>query len=558
MQRFRIALLLLALIATPGLPAQADDAFLRTGTLYLGVSDDFPNQRAEFHYELRTDDGETLRLRFAEIPEGLRTGDRIAVHGRARPSGFDVDEVEPVSSRAPLSSPLSRSALSTWTVGAKRVLVVLLNFTDDSSLNSTTVTNAQNLFFGAGSSVARYYNEASYGLVSMTGDVALVTATVAKPTTCDSGTIQTQANARAADAGYNLANYNFVVWVFPSIGACGWNGMAYVGWSGVWINGTGSMNLLVAGHELGHNFGLEHAHSYACGTVSIAPSGCTRSEYGDRFDNMGNSRAGHFNAYSKNTLGWMNGVVTHPGGTSTYTLGALEEPGQSVYAVKIPTTMSARTYWIEWRDRSGFDAVEPTTVVNGGLIRFAPSAVGGTDLLDMKPATAGNFDDAELDVGAVFTDPELSLTITTLSKTSTSLTVQVDYTPAAPPPPATSFHTLTPCRVFDTRNANGPYGGPAISAGSSRSFVIRGRCGVPATAKSIAGNFTVTGSTAAGLLRVVPGGTGPTGTTTASFSAGQTRANNVAVGLGTNGDLLVDGLASGSVHAIFDVVGWFE
>jgi hypothetical protein len=81
---------------------------------------------------------------------------------------------------------------------------------------------------------------------------------------------------------------------------------------------------------------------------------------------------------------------------------------------------------------------------------------------------------------------------------------------------------------------------------------------VPATAKSVAGNFTVTGPTARGALRVVPGGTGPTGTTTTNFSAGQTRANNLVMALGTNGDLLVDGLAGGSVQAIFDVVGWFE
>jgi hypothetical protein len=47
MQRFRIAFLLLGLIATPRLPARADDAFLRTGTLSVGVADDFSNQKTE-------------------------------------------------------------------------------------------------------------------------------------------------------------------------------------------------------------------------------------------------------------------------------------------------------------------------------------------------------------------------------------------------------------------------------------------------------------------------------------------------------------------------------
>jgi hypothetical protein len=553
-----MAFLTLGLLALLRPPARADDAFLKTGTLSVLVADDFPNQRAEFHYVLRTDDGEVLLLRFTEPPEGLRTGDRIAVHGRTRQTGFDVDEVEPL---APSRSPLERTALSAWTTGAKRVLVMLLNFTNDSSFTSTTVANTQDLFFGTGSSVARYYAEASYGLTSMTGDVVLVTATVAKPTTCDTGTIQSQANARALAAGYNPANYQFPVWIFPSIGACGWSGLGYVGGGGSWINGapSGSWGLLVAAHELGHNFGVYHAHSYTCPGAAIAPSGCTRSEYGDRFDVMGNSRAGHFNAQFKNTFNWLpaGSVKVHPGGSATYTIGALEATSQSVYAVRIPTTGTSptREYWVEWRSRAGFDAGEPAGVSNGGLVRLAPSSVGGADLLDMNFATAGNFDDAELDVGKAFTDPEVGLTITALSKTASSLTVQVDY---STPPPGTSFHTLAPCRVFDTRNPNGTYGGPALSAGQARSFVIRGQCGVPATAKSIAGNFTVTSPTAAGSLRVVPGGTGPTGTTTVSFSAGKTRANNVVSGLGASGDLLVDGLASGSVHVIFDVVGWFE
>ncbi len=554
--RFLLVAAALAAMVAAARPASGEDAFTRTGVFRHLVEDDFSGSKSRNVYELETDEGDVLPLRFAS-PPAARTGERVSVTGWPGRHAFEVDEIHSVGLGR---MALGRTALSAWTTGPKRVLVMLLNFTDDSSFNATTVTNTQNLFFGAGSSVANYYNEASYGLTTMTGDVVLVTATVPKPTTCDTGTIQSQANARALAAGYNPANYNFPVWVFPSIGACGWSGLGYVGGGGSWIKGapTGSWGLLVAAHELGHNFGVSHAHSWDCGATPIAPSGCTRSEYGDRFDTMGNSRAGHFNAQFKDTFGWLpaGSVRNHSGGSATYTIGALEAPGQSTYAVRIPTTGTSptRTYWVEWRNRTGFDAGEPTTIVNGGLVRIAPSSAGGADLLDMTPATA-TFDDAQLDVPLVFNDPEVNLRITSLSKTATSLTIQVDY---GTPPPATSFHTVQPCRVFDTRGANGTYGGPYLYAGQARSWVVTGRCGIPATAKSIAGNLTATGATAAGSVRLVPGGAPATGTATVAFRAGQTRANNVTMPLGPTGNLVVDGLPTGTAHVILDVVGWFE
>jgi hypothetical protein len=81
---------------------------------------------------------------------------------------------------------------------------------------------------------------------------------------------------------------------------------------------------------------------------------------------------------------------------------------------------------------------------------------------------------------------------------------------------------------------------------------------VPGTARAIAGNVAVTGPTAAGSIRLVPGGTSATGTATVAFRAGQTRANNVVMGLGPAGDVVVDGLPSGTTHVILDVAGWFE
>jgi hypothetical protein len=44
-----------------------------------------------------------------------------------------------------------------------------------------------------------------------------------------------------------------------------------------------------------------------------------------------------------------------------------------------------------------------------------------------------------------------------------------------------------------------------------------------------------------------------------NFLSGQTRANNAVVGLSPEGDLsILATQASGTVHAILDVVGYFE
>jgi parallel beta-helix repeat protein len=126
-------------------------------------------------------------------------------------------------------------------------------------------------------------------------------------------------------------------------------------------------------------------------------------------------------------------------------------------------------------------------------------------------------------------------------------------------PTGMSFFTVTPCRVVDTRNAAGPRGGPALAAGAQRTFILTGNCGVPASARSLSVNVTVTGPTGAGDLRLFAGGTSATGTTTINYSAGQTRANNAAATLGASGDLAIQcDQASGTVQLILDVNGYFQ
>ncbi|MFL6290904.1 MAG: FG-GAP repeat domain-containing protein [Thermoanaerobaculia bacterium] len=125
--------------------------------------------------------------------------------------------------------------------------------------------------------------------------------------------------------------------------------------------------------------------------------------------------------------------------------------------------------------------------------------------------------------------------------------------------PAPDFFTLTPCRLVDTRNAQGPLGGPALSSGAVRSFALTGICGVPVTAKALSLNITVVGSTGAGYVRFSPGCQLPV-STIINFNTGQTRANNALLVLGADGVLTAGATltAPGSVHLILDVNGYFQ
>lgn len=130
--------------------------------------------------------------------------------------------------------------------------------------------------------------------------------------------------------------------------------------------------------------------------------------------------------------------------------------------------------------------------------------------------------------------------------------------PDGPPAPS-QFYTLNPCRVVDTRNANGPYGGPPLSANGDRVFTLGGRCGIPTTAKAAALNVTVTQPGAAGGLRLYAGGSPLPLATSINYRAGQTKANNNVSPLGSGGTLGVHcDQTSGVVQVIIDVSGYFQ
>ena len=125
----------------------------------------------------------------------------------------------------------------------------------------------------------------------------------------------------------------------------------------------------------------------------------------------------------------------------------------------------------------------------------------------------------------------------------------------------TSFHTLTPCRVLDTRNPPGILGGPALWPNKSRAIPMGGICGIPLTARAVSINVTTVNAPATGTLSLYPENVAaPVNSTSVSFRTGTTRANNAVVALSSEGKAVlgVRTATTAAVHFIVDVNGYFQ
>lgn len=120
------------------------------------------------------------------------------------------------------------------------------------------------------------------------------------------------------------------------------------------------------------------------------------------------------------------------------------------------------------------------------------------------------------------------------------------------------FYTVAPCRVADTRDAVGPFGGPALQAGTVRSFTIAGRCGVPVNATAVALNLTIVLPTEPGYLTVFPSGGAVPLASTLNYRMSQVRANNAIIPVGSGGGISVFcGQGDGTTEFLVDVNGFF-
>ena len=409
-----------------GLPASVrqhvEEETTIEGTLEVLHEDSAAGGR--YHYHLDTANGR-LTLYFAgDAPDDVLTGSRVRAHGVRLSQTLALDgsgSIQPVT-----------TALAN-TFGAQKTLVILVNFTDNAT-QPYTIDYANSVVF---TTTSNFDLENSYGKTSLVGDVVGWYTIPMSSTVCDYNTLATYAKNAATAAGVNVNNYTRHVFAFPQ-NACTWWGLGTVGGnpSKAWING--SFQLRVVGHEMGHNFGLYHSHYLDCGTTVLATS-CTTSEYGDTLDIMGSS-SGHFNAYQKERMGWLNYGTSPPlytvSTSGTYTIEPYETQTSNPKGVKVvrsvnPSTGKKTWYYFEYRQGIGYDGFVSTNtnVKSGVVVHLGTEGSGDSSyLLDMTPATS-SWSDPAIVVGQSYVDPDAGITITPVWADATGAGLSVAFGP---------------------------------------------------------------------------------------------------------------------------------
>jgi M6 family metalloprotease-like protein len=414
--------------AASNVPVEAEVS----GTLTAIVTDDFEG-RSSTNYMLTLpakpgDEPETIEVWGNADEAGSATGRRVTLRG-FRYGDLLADAQMAIGDSRSVSEKSDgvRAAL----VSGNRT-VIALNLRTSSG--STVVPNATltQTFFTATDSVASYYQEASYGLMTLSGTVSgpYVVGPI-KKAVCDYVKWGDQANVAAAAAGVDLSAYQHIVYVLPpeSLSRCeNWKGKADIGGARSWLVGelaTVNSEHVIA-HEVAHNLGLLHSNT-------------PTDEYGDDSDTMGTTGYDvnpHFNAPHKAQLGWLSAPKLAPVSASgTYSVSALvPASGVTAYTLEVPG--STDLYYVSYRTAVGvFDSLLDSRYVDRTSIhRF--DGTGPTILL------------ASLADGQFFYDSGTLFTQASHDAGSASVTIELGAAEPPPPPPTPDTEPPSPPSIL--------------------------------------------------------------------------------------------------------------
>lgn len=406
------------------------------GMYQLLVIDSFDERSTEIQHHLRTPQGQRRRLRFAHTRPAAAPGSAVEITGLQLDSELLVEEM--TAAPQAIAKASSTPALQTTT---NRVAVILFNFLNDTR-QPITPDAMRHLIFTDPGGVNSYYQEASFGSVSLegalnvSGDVFGWYTIAHQNTPCQTNTSWTSAARAAAGLdGFDFSRYRHVIYFFPKTPACNWAGMGEVPGQQSWINGY--LETTFINHELGHNYGLLHANVLRCVDQNNQPvpfsETCTEFAYADPFDTMGNLNPGHFSNYQKNRVGYLapHNIQTIEA-DGTYTLEPIEVLTNGVQTLKIQEIPGRHgekgfSYYLEFRQPIGqFDNYTPTSPVFKGVSIRRALPWDEPVLLDTASQTT-TFWDAALPVGKTFTDASASIEIRTQQVSPSAAMVAVSF-----------------------------------------------------------------------------------------------------------------------------------
>ncbi len=371
-----------------------------------------------------------------------------------------------------LSEPptLTREAGNECSMSGPLKSLVLLLVPPGTTMAPDLVSKTREQFFSDApdsSSLNRFWKMNSFGTVSATGEVRVVSLRAAYGEN-ETERMYTDMIEWAETNGIDLASISRLYIAYPSYFTQGIIRAAGLGTLGCRVaelrRGVGTMGVvwLAAGsrtaqghiyqeigtgliyHESGHNFGFHHhrLRSYPDAVIQPDTVKPNLSEYSGIFSPMGSGESAPFAAAHRAMLGWLREGVTLRTVTATgeFELVPPNSSGPGLRSLRIPRRHpAAGDLWVEYlpqdRPRDAVFYANP----NGAVINFSVSELatqrGRTfvDLLNMNPFSsavkvADNFiypPAATLVAGKSFFDPESNLTVHVLTATSTSLRVRV-------------------------------------------------------------------------------------------------------------------------------------
>lgn len=380
--------------------------------------------REAVRYLLRTD-GPTFHLR---TDRDLRTGARVRVTGTRAGLVLRATDV------LVLAPPAARRTAAR-TPAATKILAMRVYWGASAPATPTTTDFRKAMITDANT----WFAEVSHGRYAVSGAVT-PWLKIRAPRACgDVDTIMTRALAAAKAKGFAVSTFGRRIVYEPC--SMGWAaGLGSMPGPSIWLFKNTDLSVNV--HEQGHNLGLDHANARACtragDPVTWSPR-CSVHEYGDTADVMGNESTGHYNAYSKQKLGWLQqGATVTADATRTLTPAETTGPGLKGLRVKVS---AARSYWLELRTPTGTDA----GWVDGNYgVQLRLADRKASQLLDLAPGSFdpreweegdwGEFSESALPEGGSWTTPE-GVRITVLDQTADNAEVTVDFGAGASTPP---------------------------------------------------------------------------------------------------------------------------